>query len=64
MIAPVRARGALVSAAFTILLSACAVLSAGEETPSLYTLTPKSTYDPSLPQVSWQIVVEPPSAAA
>jgi cholesterol transport system auxiliary component len=64
MIAPVRARGALVSAAFAILLSACAVLSAGEETPSLYTLTPKSTYDPSLPQVSWQIVVEPPSAAA
>ena len=32
--------------------------------PSLYTLTPKSTFDEDLPNVSWQLLIEPPVAAA
>ncbi len=59
-----RARGALITAMAGTVLAACAVLSAGEDPPNLYTLTPKSTFDASLPRVSWQIVVEPPTAAA
>jgi cholesterol transport system auxiliary component len=64
MTVPGRALGAIVMMAAGTMLAACAVLSAGEDPPKLYTLTPKSTFDPSLPRVSWQIVVEPPSAAA
>lgn len=59
-----RARGAIIVGAAGMLLAACAVLSAGEDPPTLYTLTPKSTFDASLPQVSWQLVVEAPTAAA
>jgi cholesterol transport system auxiliary component len=59
-----RARGALIMGAAGALLAACAVLSAGEDSPNLYTLTPKSTFDASLPRVSWQVVVETPTAAA
>ena len=40
----------------------CSVLS--EPAPTLYVLTPKSTFDQVLPQVSWQLVVEEPFAAA
>ena len=31
--------------------------------PTLYTLTPKSTFDEQLPTVGWQLVVEEPRAA-
>ncbi|HJQ57356.1 MAG TPA: ABC-type transport auxiliary lipoprotein family protein [Vineibacter sp.] len=58
------ARAALLLGAVGILLGACAVLSAGDDPPNLYTLTPKSTFDPTLPQVTWQVVVETPTAAA
>jgi cholesterol transport system auxiliary component len=64
MTVPVLTRALFVPAAVGLLLGACAVLSAGEDPPNLYTLTPKSTFDASLPQVSWQVVVEPPTAAA
>lgn len=43
--------------------SGCA-LPGGGEPPQLYTLTPKSTFDASLPAVEWQLVVERPIAAA
>lgn len=59
-----RARSAIVVAAAGALLAACALLSAGEDPPSLYTLTPKSTFDASLRPVTWQLVVEAPTAAA
>lgn len=59
-----RARSAVLAVSAGTLLGACALLSAGEESPNLYTLTPKSTFDPALPQVSWQLVVETPTAAA
>ncbi len=58
------ARGAVAVLAAGALLAACAVLSAGEDPPKLYTLTPKSTFDASLRPVSWQLVVEPPTASA
>ena len=32
--------------------------------PQLYTLTPKSTFGRDLPAVEWQLLVEPPAAAA
>ena len=32
--------------------------------PQLYTLTPKSTFSGELPAVNWQLLVEPPAAAA
>lgn len=32
--------------------------------PQLYTLTPKNTFDPTLPNVEWQLLVEPPIAPA
>lgn len=64
MILPGRALGAAILVVAGTILGACAVLSAGDNPPKLYTLTPKSTFDPSLPRVSWQIVVEAPSAAA
>ncbi len=44
-------------------LSACTFPGAGEP-PQLYTLTPKSTFDPNLPKVDWQMIVERPIAAA
>lgn len=44
-------------------LGACQLPGAGDP-PQLYTLTPKSTFDPSLPAVQWQLVVERPIAPA
>lgn len=58
------ARSAIVTVGAGALLAACALLSAGEDPPALYTLTPKSTFDGALRPVSWQLVVEPPTAAA
>jgi cholesterol transport system auxiliary component len=33
------------------------------EPPDLFTLTPKNTFDQNLPKVSWQLVVEEPTAS-
>lgn len=46
-----------------LVTSSCA-LPGGGEPPQLYTLTPKSTFDASLPRVDWQLVVERPVASA
>ncbi|HEX9461226.1 MAG TPA: ABC-type transport auxiliary lipoprotein family protein [Alphaproteobacteria bacterium] len=43
-------------------VAACAL--GGGDAPQLYTLSPKSTFDPALPQVEWQMIVERPVAAA
>ena len=46
-------------------LGACTGLLPGQGDPAqLYTLTPKSSFAPDLPAVSWQLVVEQPVAAA
>lgn len=48
-----------------VVLSACSGLIPGTGAPlKLYTLTPKNTYPPDLPEVQWQLVVEPPIAPA
>lgn len=46
-------------------LAGCSYLLPGQGDPAqLYTLTPKSTFANDLPVVAWQLVVEPPVAAA
>lgn len=49
--------------ALAAVAAGCQLPGAGDP-PQLYTLTPKSTFDPSLPSVQWQLVVERPVAAA
>jgi cholesterol transport system auxiliary component len=50
--------------AFAALLGACSLLTKADDPVNLYTVTPKSTFDPSLPAVYWQLAVEAPVAAA
>ena len=45
-------------------LSACQLIDAATEPTDLYTVTPKSTFDPDLPAVYWQLAVEVPASAA
>ncbi len=50
-----------------VLLAGCQFISAVDaatEPQDLYTVTPKSTFDPDLPSVYWQLTVEAPAAAA
>jgi cholesterol transport system auxiliary component len=54
-----RFSGALLALA----LAGCAGLLVGEP-PQLYVLSPKSTFEDSLPRVDWQLIVELPVAAA
>ena len=56
------ARMSLVGLGATVLPS-CG-LTALRTPPQLYTLTPKSTFSEGLPAVEWQLLVEPPAAAA
>lgn len=56
-------RRTLLTAAGLLALGGCQ-LPGGGEPPSLYTLTPKSTFSPDLPKVDWQLIVETPVAAA
>ncbi|MSP89565.1 MAG: hypothetical protein EXQ92_12265 [Alphaproteobacteria bacterium] len=44
-------------------LAGCAALIPGDS-PQLYVLSPKSSFDESLPRVDWQLIVELPIAAA
>ena len=52
-----------VCAAAAASLAGCALLNAADP-QDLYTVTPKSTFDPDLPSVYWQLAVEAPAAAA
>jgi len=47
----------------TAVLPACTI-TALRTPPQLYTLTPKNTFSEGLPAVTWQLLVEPPAAAA
>jgi|EndMetStandDraft_6_1072998.scaffolds.fasta_scaffold19769_3 cholesterol transport system auxiliary component len=54
-------------AAAALALAGCGAISAidsAAEPTDLYTATPKSTFDPDLPNVYWQLAVEVPVAAA
>jgi len=53
-----------VCAAAAAALAGCQLYEAATEPTDLYTVTPKSTFDPSLPAVYWQLAVEAPAAAA
>jgi len=56
--------GGLLAAGATA-LSGCSVeLPGSGDPPRIYVLTPKSTFDDDLPRVDWQLLVEPPLAAA
>jgi cholesterol transport system auxiliary component len=46
------------------LLGGCTLYEAATEPTDLYTVTPKSMFDASLPSVYWQLAVEVPVAAA
>ena len=49
-----------VSVAAAAVLAGCQLLSAVSDPIDLYTVTPKSTFDPDLPAVYWQLAVEAP----
>jgi cholesterol transport system auxiliary component len=53
----------VVCAAAAASLAGCALLQAADP-QDLYTVTPKSTFEPGLPAVYWQLTVEAPAAAA
>lgn len=55
----------LAGGASIALLSSCAVnLPGSGAPPRIFVLTPKSTFDDDLPVADWQLLVEPPLAAA
>ena len=60
-----RTRPRLVAALLSaVLVAGCAGMIPGRGTPpKLYSLSPKSTFSPDLPTVSWQLVVETPVGA-
>ena len=51
-------------AAAASLLSGCTLLAAAEEQTDLYQATPKSTFEPDMPTVLWQLAVDVPVASA
>lgn len=62
---PRLARIVALVAAGAFMLGGCAELLPGQgPPPRLFTLSPKSTFETSLPRVDWQLVVELPIAAA
>jgi cholesterol transport system auxiliary component len=58
-------RRALLALALTVGLTGCGsvVGNLAGEPPDLFTLTPKTTFIDGLPKVSWQLVVEEPTAS-
>jgi cholesterol transport system auxiliary component len=50
--------------AVALLLGGCELIKAAEEPTDLYTITPKSTFEPDMPAVFWQLAVEEPNASA
>jgi cholesterol transport system auxiliary component len=53
-----------VAATAAALAAGCTLYDAATEPTELYTVTPKSTFDPGLPAVYWQLSVEVPAAGA
>ena len=54
--------GSLLAVAATALLAGCQIPGSGDP-PQLYKATPKTTFDPKLPSVNWQLVVDRPVAS-
>ena len=59
-----RAIAVLGSAGVAMTLGGCGTIIGPNEPPRRYRLTSKSTYPANLPNVNWQLMVEPASAAA
>ena len=62
-----RAAGAALLAALALTTAGCQLIDAANsaaEATDLYTVSPKSTFDPGLPAVYWQLAVEVPASAA
>jgi cholesterol transport system auxiliary component len=61
-----RAAAGIMLAAALVGVAACSsiVPGADRDPPKLYDLSPKNTFAKNLPRVRWQLVVEPPIAAA
>lgn len=60
-------RRSLLIGAAALPLAGCAagsLIPKAEERPSLYVLTPKSTFPENLPSISWQLAVDTPQAPA
>ncbi len=56
-------RSVLVLLLSAFVLTACGgLLPGGGPPPKLYRLTPKSTFEPNIPTVDWQLVISPPAA--
>src|SRR5512146_953323 len=51
-----------IAIAISVVLAACASLPGLGLPSDIYDLTPKSTFRPDLPKVSWQLVIEEPQA--
>jgi cholesterol transport system auxiliary component len=54
----------LVAVALALALSGCELIKAAEEPTDLYQVSPKSTFEPDMHAVFWQLAVEVPAAAA
>lgn len=54
----------LAGLALAALVSGCELIRAAEEPTDLYTVTPKSTFEPNMPDVYWQLAVETPVSSA
>ena len=46
------------------LLAGCSLIKAAEEPTDLYQVSPKSTFEPDMPTVLWQLAVDIPVASA
>lgn len=60
----VPARPVIVAAAAGFLLAGCSLIQAAEEPTDLYQVSPKSTFEPDMPSVRWQLAVDVPATAA
>ena len=53
-----------IAAVVAPLLAGCQLIQAAEEPTDLYQVSPKSTFDPDMPSVRWQLAVDVPATAA
>ncbi len=59
----VRLKPWLAAVGLTVVLAACELIPGTGPAPSLYNLTPKSTFDADIEPVAWQLVIEEPRAS-
>ena len=57
-------RRMLAGCGLALALAGCGGLPLGNAPPKLYTLTPKSSFNPDLPMVDWQLAIDQPTSPA